>query len=337
MGSPAFKPNWEGVARRRFAQLPTPLIEAPRLSERLGGPRILIKRDDLSGLAFGGNKVRKLEYLLGEALARGCDTVITGGAQQSNHSRQTAAAAAVCGLACHLALAGEAPAVPEGNLLLDLLCGATPHYCGEHRKGEDIPAIMEGLRADGAHPYLIPYGGSNALGALGFVNAARELARQLEERNEHPSHVIFASSSGGTHAGLALGLGWYAPEIVPLGIGIDPEEGTPAEFQNHVAAIASSAAKMLGSNWKLEGVDIHYSGAFHGDGYGVIGAGEREALLFTATTEGVVLDPVYTGRAMKGLLALIRERAFPRDQTVVFWHTGGLPSLFARANEILTG
>jgi len=335
MATPSPDPNWQSVPRRRFAQLPTPLIEAPRLSRRLGGPRILIKRDDLSGLAFGGNKVRKLEFLLGEALARGCDTVITGGAQQSNHSRQTAAAAAACGLACHLVLAGEAPAVPEGNLLLDLLCGAIPHYCGEHRKGEDIPAIAKQLEAQGARCYLVPYGGSNALGALGFVNAAHELAQQLEQRGERVDHVIFASSSGGTHAGLAQGLAWYAREIVPLGIGIDPEEGRPEDFKRQVTAIARGAAQLLKSDSELGEEDIHYSGDYHGAGYGVIGDGEREALRLVATTEGVVLDPVYTGRAMKGLIALIRAKEFQPDQTVVFWHTGGLPSLFQRANELL--
>lgn len=335
MATPSPESNWQGIARRRFAQLPTPLIEAPRLSDRLGGPRILIKRDDLSGLAFGGNKVRKLEYLLGDALAQGCDTVITGGAQQSNHSRQTAAAAAACGLACHLVLAGEAPAVPEGNLLLDLLCGAIPHYCGEHRKGEDLPALARQLEAEGARPYLVPYGGSNALGALGFVNAARELAQQLEERAEKVSHVVFASSSGGTHAGLAQGLAWYAPQIVPLGIGIDPEEGSPEDFKRQVVSIARGAARLLQCDSMLGAGDIHYSGEFHGKGYGIIGDGEREALRVLASTEGIVLDPVYTGRAMKGLMALIRAGEFRSEETVVFWHTGGLPSLFQRANELL--
>ncbi len=329
--------HWSGIPRQRFAQLPTPLVEAPRLSERLGGPRILIKRDDLSGLAFGGNKVRKLEFLLGEALARGCDTVITGGAQQSNHSRQTAAAAASCGLACHLVLAGETPtAVPEGNLLLDLLCGAIPHYCGEHRKGEDIPALAKQLETEGARPYLVPYGGSNPLGALGFVNAARELAEQLSERGEKPSHVIFASSSGGTHAGLAQGLAWYAPDVIPFGIGIDPEEGRSEDFKGQVLAIARGAAQLLKSESSLDSRDIHYSGEFHGEGYGVIGEGEKEALRLVATTEGVVLDPVYTGRAMKGLITLIRSGEFSSDQTVVFWHTGGLPTLFQRAKELLS-
>ncbi len=329
------KAGWDAIPRQCFAQLPTPLVEAPRLSQMLGGPRLLIKRDDLIGLAFGGNKVRKLEFLLAEALARGCDTVITGGAQQSNHSRQTAAAAAVCGLACHLVLAGKAPAVPEGNLLLDLLCGATPHFCGEHRKGEDIPAIAARLKAEGAHPYLVPYGGSNPLGALGFVNAARELARQLEEKDEHPSHVVFASSSGGTHAGLAQGLHWYAPGVTPFGIGIDPEEGSPEEFKQQIVSIAHGAAELLGSDSSLSSRDIHYSGEFHGAGYGVIGEGEREALRLMASMEGVALDPVYTGRAMKGLIALIRKGVFHRDQTLVFWHTGGLPTLFQRAAELL--
>jgi D-cysteine desulfhydrase family pyridoxal phosphate-dependent enzyme len=326
--------DWTLVPRYPLAYLPTPLVAAPRLSAHLDGPRILFKRDDLTGLAFGGNKVRKLEFLLGEALAQGCDTVITGGAQQSNHSRQTAAAAAAAGLRCHLALAGEPPPHAEGNLLIDLLCGAALHFCGEHRKGEDIPEIAADLTRQGRQVYEIPYGGSNATGALGFIQAAQELALQLREMGESARHVIFASSSGGTHAGLAQGLAWFAPETKPLGIGIDKEEGPPENFCAQVVEIARAAAKRLARNSGLRPKDIEYCADFHGAGYGVIGEAEREAVRLVAETEGILLDPVYTGRAMAGLVAKIRAGEFESSQSVVFWHTGGQPALFARAREL---
>ena len=325
---------WARIPRRKLAFLPTPLVEAPRLSARLGGPRIFLKRDDLTGLAFGGNKVRKLEFLLGDALAKGCDSIITGGAQQSNHSRQTAAAAALCGLDCHLVLGGDPPDIPNGNLLIDLLCGAAPHFCGEHRKGEDIPRIASELESQGARPYLVPYGGSNALGALGFVNAAQEIVSQLEELDETPSHVVFASSSGGTHAGLALGFGLLIPELIPLGIGIDKEEGRPEQFREHVVSIANDTAKALGIAHTLDQDQVHYCGDFHGAGYGVVRDLEREALRLVAETEGVLLDPVYTGRAMGGLISKIRAGEFSQSDSIVFWHTGGHPALFAHAGAL---
>jgi D-cysteine desulfhydrase len=336
METTALRRALEAIPRHPLAFLPTPLVAAPRLSARLGGPRILLKRDDLTGLAFGGNKVRKLEFLIGAALEAGCDTVITGGAQQSNHSRQTAAAAAACGLACHLVLGGEAPEFPEGNLLIDLLCGAIPHYCGEHRKGEDLPAIAAELEAGGAKPYLVPYGGSNGVGALGFVVAAQELVEQLSAAGERAECLVFASSSGGTHAGIALGLDLLAPEARALGIGIDKEEGRPEDFRAHVASIADETARRLGIDHGLDPARVDYSDEFHGAGYGVIGEPEREAMRLMADTEGVLLDPVYTARAMAGLVAKIRAGEFTPDQTVVFWHTGGQPALFARSREILS-
>ncbi len=177
----------------------------PALSRHIGGPAIVIKRDDQTGLALGGNKTRKLEYLLGDAIARGADVVVTGGAAQSNHCRQTAAAAAACGMGCHLALGGEAPEVMNGNLLLDELLGATIHWSGENRKGENIPEICRQLEGQGLQPYVIPYGGSNATGAIGYVEAMRELVLQLGSEMNAISHMVFASSSGGTHAGLLLG------------------------------------------------------------------------------------------------------------------------------------
>ena len=193
--------------KKRLGFFPTPLVELYRLSETLHGPRIFMKRDDQTGLAFGGNKTRKLELLIGEALEKGCDTLITGGAAQSNHCRQTAAAAAASGLSCRLVLGGHAPDTLEGNLLLDDLLGADIHWAGEFRKGETIPEVFEQLVKEGRKPYVIPYGGSNATGAAGFVHAAAELQDQLDELNVEITHVLFASSSGGTQAGLVLGAG----------------------------------------------------------------------------------------------------------------------------------
>ena len=181
------------IPRIRISFLPTPLGELKRLAHVLDGPRIFIKRDDLTGLGLGGNKTRKLEFLLGEALSQNCDTVITGGAMQSNHCRQTAAAAAAVGLECHLALGGKHPAFPDGNLLLDYLFGAIVHWCGEQTRGERIPEIAERLRSEGRKPYVIPFGGSNAVGAIGFVAAVSELKKQLLTQNNKVDYVIFPS------------------------------------------------------------------------------------------------------------------------------------------------
>ena len=208
---------------------PTPIHPLSRLSAHLGGPRLLIKRDDQTGLALGGNKTRKLEFLIAEALAQHCDTVVTAGAAQSNHCRQTAAAAARAGLACHLVLGGTPPTLPNGNLLLDTLLGATLHWTGAQRKGESIPEIAATLRNQGRYPYLIPYGGSNATGALGFVAAVAELKQQLERLGETVDAIVFASSSGGTHAGLTLGQRLFDLQTQLIGIEIDKGgTGSPA-------------------------------------------------------------------------------------------------------------
>ena len=330
--------------RRSLAFLPTPLHEMPRLSAALGGPRIFIKRDDLTGLATGGNKARKLEFLVGEALAQGCDCLVTGGAAQSNHCRQTAAAAAACGLACHLVLGGEPPARPDGNLLLDLLLGAAIHWSGPRRKGEDIPAIAQELRASGGRPYLIPYGGSNALGALGFAAAIDELGIQLREMDLAPSKIIFASSSGGTHAGLMAGAALFAdrfrnmPELT--GICIDKAADEGIDFGDRVLALANGTAELVGltpaqnHGQRFEAADIILRREFTGAGYGVVGESERRALRLTAETEGILLDPVYTGRAMGALVSMIEADEMGKDESVIFWHTGGTPALFAYADEI---
>ena len=326
--------------RKSLAFLPTPLAELARLSAALGGPRVFMKRDDQTGLATGGNKARKLEFLVGDALARGCDSLVSGGAAQSNHCRQTAAAAAACGMACHLVLGGERPERPDGNLLLDLLLGAVIHWSGPRRKGEDIPAVAAELRAAGGRPYLIPYGGSNAVGALGFASAVGEIAAQLSDGGISPSRIVFASSSGGTHAGLMVGarLFGFAPTLT--GICIDKADDDGIDFADRVLALANETADLVGlgpgrgSGRSFDAGDIVLRREFTGGGYGVVGENERRALRLAARTEGILLDPVYSGRALGALVSMIEAGEMEKDETVVFWHTGGTPALFAYAGEL---
>lgn len=328
--------NYKHLPRRRLGFLPTPLTALSRLSALLGGPRLLIKRDDQTGLGLGGNKTRKLEFLLGEALGRGCDTLITGGAQQSNHCRQTAAAASACGLRCHLVLGGEAPAKPEGNLLLDQLFGATIHWTGELRKGEKIPEIAEEIRAHGGVPFVIPYGGSNPTGAAGFVEAGVELCGQIDAQGERGTHIVFPSSSGGTQAGLMVGKRIMDRPFEVIGIGIDKGEAGDAPFETHVLDLANATATQLEVRHEFGPQDVIVRNDYVGAGYGVVGDLERHAIHLLARTEGILLDPVYTGRAMGALLDMIEKQEFSSDDTVLFWHTGGAPALFSYANEILT-
>lgn len=325
------------MPRIEIGFFPTPLVEVKRLSGVLGGPRLFMKRDDLTGLALGGNKTRKLEFLLGDALSRGCDTVITGGAAQSNHCRQTAAAAAAVGLECHLALGGEEPPLVNGNLLLDRLFGAVVHWCGEQRKGERIPEIAAELRALGRKVYIIPYGGSDAVGATGFVAAVRELKQQLAARNVKIDIVIIPSSSGGTHAGLTVGLDVFDFPAQVIGIGIDKVESGGISYESELAVLANRIAGTLGlqANYDADRFRMRYE--YLGAGYGVVGDLEREAIRLLARYEGILADPVYTGRALGGLIDMIRGKEFAPGDTVLFWHTGGAPALFDYAGELHAG
>ncbi|MES9990735.1 MAG: D-cysteine desulfhydrase family protein [Candidatus Thiodiazotropha sp.] len=309
---------------------PTPVVKLSRLSSLLGGPEILMKRDDLSGLALGGNKTRKLEYLLQDAIVKGCDTVITAGAAQSNHCRQTAAAAALLQLECHLLLGGSPPASANGNLLLDNLLGARIHWAGSKRKGESIPEIFELLRAEGKRPYVIPYGGSNELGAYAFIHALKELESQLD--TEKISHIVFASSSGGTHAGLMLGKALLNRSYNLLGICIDKGEVDEAPMDGYIVDLANKTSDLIGAGISFKNDDIWLDVNYLGDGYGVVGDLENEALKITARKEAILLDPVYTGRAMGGLIDMIRAAAITSEDRVLFWHTGGAPALFAYAD-----
>jgi D-cysteine desulfhydrase family pyridoxal phosphate-dependent enzyme len=330
------RPIEEVFPRCPLGFFPTPLVELKRLSRRLGGPRLWIKRDDLTGLAFGGNKTRKLEFLMAEALAQGCDTVITAGAAQSNHCRQTAAAAAALGISCHLALGGSPPASATGNLLLDQLFGAKIHWCGSLRKGEGLARIEEELVLQGRRPRVIPYGGSNALGAAGFTAAMVELDTQLATAGVRPSAIVFASSSGGTQAGLMVGKSMTGSTAEILGIRIDKDESPEIRFDAQIAALANEIAERLGLDARSTQADVVLNSDYLGAGYGIVGDLERDAIRVMAECEGILLDPVYTGRAFGALIDLIRRQKFRSDHDVIFWHTGGAPALFSYA-EALAG
>jgi D-cysteine desulfhydrase family pyridoxal phosphate-dependent enzyme len=305
-----------------IAHLPTPIESLTELSNQLGGPQIFIKRDDQTGLAFGGNKTRKLEYLLADAQQHGADTLITAGAVQSNHCRQTAAAAARKGFACILVLTGDKPNKPSGNNFLDLLLGAEIVWAGSENRELALERTFNEVINAGRNPYLIPYGGSNEIGAMGYVYAMQELLDQVP----NPDWIIFPSSSGGTQAGLALGARLYNYRGKLLGISID---NPASELSQKVAKLAEDTARKLGVDQKFSPPDILVNDDYLGGGYGIMGEAEIEAINLFARSEGVLLDPVYTGRAAAGLIDLIRKGKITADQRVLFWHTGGTPAIFA--------
>jgi D-cysteine desulfhydrase family pyridoxal phosphate-dependent enzyme len=319
------------LPRWPLAHLPTPLEEARNLSAALGGPRILVKRDDLTGLALGGNKTRKLEYLIADARRQAATVVITTGAAQSNHCRQTAAAARHAGLRCVLVL-NSADAEPpiQGNLLLDYLLGAEVHFVRE--RSERRPAmerIADELRQRGERPYLIPTGGSTPLGAAAYVAAAFELTQQLIALGTEVSRVyVTTSTSGGTHAGLALGTKLCGQPFDVLGIAIEEDASAVRDV---VLPLANATAEFLGVDTRVEASDLHIDDRYVGAGYGIPSPACLEAIRLAAQTEGLLLDPVYTGKTLAGLIDHIRSGEVGRDETVVFVHTGGAPALFAQA------
>ena len=327
-------PSLPSMNRQPLGFFPTPLIELTRLSKALNGPKIYMKRDDNTGLALGGNKTRKLEFIIGDALAKGADTIVTAGAAQSNHCRQTAAAAASLGLECHLVLGGQEPEQLQGNLLLDKIFGCHIHWAGSNRKGEDIPDIVEQLKKEGKKPYIVPYGGSSELGAFAFVEAFRELELQRQERDISFTHIVFASSSGGTQAGLMLGNKIFNSPYQVVGINIDKGETDKVPFDQYIVSLANSTSALIGADYTFSETDLVLNSDYVGDGYGVIGTLENEAIAITAQTEGILLDPVYTGRAMGGLLDMIRTGKIKKTDRVLFWHTGGAPALFAYASDL---
>jgi D-cysteine desulfhydrase family pyridoxal phosphate-dependent enzyme len=310
------------IPRIRIAHLPTPVESMPRLSAYLGGPRLWVKRDDLTGIAFGGNKVRKLELVLAEAQANGARTLVTVGAAQSNHCRQTAALAAHYGMACILVLSGDPSQAPTGNLLIDEMLGAEIVWTDRKDRTTVLQQTFDQAWESGRRPYLIPLGASNPLGALGYLFAFDELLTQQVQ----PDWIVVASSSGGTQAGLVLGArltGWKGRI---LGISIDEKD---SDLQEIIAHLATEASDLAGQRTKVSPADILVNDDYLGAGYGVMGAPEKEAIQAFARQEGLLLDPVYTGRAAAGMIDLIHRGFFKPRDTVLFWHTGGAPALFA--------
>jgi len=327
------------IPRLNFAHLPTPVEELPRLTKTLGGPRILIKRDDQTGLAFGGNKTRKLEFLVAEAQEQGAKTLISGGALQSNHCRQTAAAAARFGFECILVLNGEMPEQPSANLMLDKLFGAEIVTVSD-RKDRDrvLQETYAKAVAGKKKPYLVPYGGSSPTGALGYAFAMEELMKQIKDFRSLGDFgsldwIVFGTSSGGTHAGLVLGQRVFGYKGKVLGISIDESEEW---LKAHISALASDASEKLGERIEFTPAEVLANADYCTAGYGVLTDAEREAVNLFAKYEGLLLDPVYTGRAAAGMIDLIRKGFFKKEETVLFWHTGGQPALFAEiyANKI---
>ena len=311
------------IPRLRFADLPTPIEELPRLTEYLNGPKILIKRDDQTGLAFGGNKTRKLEFLLAEAHEQGAKTLITGGALQSNHCRQTAAAAARFGFDCILVLNGVMPEQPSANLLLDQLFGAEIVTVKDRAdRDRALQDTFDKALAAGKKPYFITYGGSNSTGALGYAFAMKEFL----EQNIPVDWIVFGTSSGGTHAGLVLGQKLFGYQGKILGISIDESEEW---LKTRVSELASDASERLGKRIEFTPDNVFAKEEYCRAGYGVLTDAEREAVRLFAKHEGILLDPVYTGRAGAGMIDLIRKGFFNKEETILFWHTGGTTALFA--------
>ena len=304
-----------------LAHLPTPLESMERLTDALAGPRLLVKRDDCTGLALGGNKARKLEHLCAEALGAGCDTLVTGGGPQSNHVRMTTAAANRLGLDCHVALAGTPTTRPSGNLLLDQLLGAQFHFVGPvdyYELEAAIGDVVARVTDAGHRPFAIPIGGASVTGVVAYADAADELFDQLG--SEPVDVIVVADGSGGTHAGLLAGVAGRAQII-----GVDV--GTRPDLDHVVPRLAAQAAERTGRAAPPAGVDVDHD--HFGAGYGALTATAVEACELMARHEGLVLDPVYTAKAMAGLLAAVRDGRIGPDQTAVFWHTGGAPALFA--------
>ncbi|MDH3637796.1 MAG: D-cysteine desulfhydrase [Gammaproteobacteria bacterium] len=318
--------------RQHFAHLPTPLEPMERLTALLGGPKLYVKRDDCTGLATGGNKTRKLEFLIADALAQNADTVVTQGATQSNHVRQTAAAAARFGLNCEVLLERRVTTQGDnyemtGNVLLDDLFGAHREF---RAAGVDMnleaKKHAESVRDRGGKPYVIPGGGSNRIGALGYVDCAMELITQANQRDLQIDWVVHATGSTGTQAGLVAGLEAMHSGLKVYGISVSAEKSKQEEA---VFTLAQEVADSIGMRGGIDRSRVIADSDYVGPGYAQPTEAMIEAVMLTARTEGILLDPVYSGKAMAGLNGLVKSGFFRPDETVVFLHTGGSASLFA--------
>jgi len=324
--------------RVTLAHLPTPLEHLPRLSEHLGGPDIYVKRDDCTGLATGGNKTRKLEYSMAEALQQSADTIVTVGAVQSNHVRQTAAAACKLGLKCEVLLEHRIVDPSEhyansGNVLLDRIFGANlREYPGGTDFDQAIGEVADEVTANGGKPYIIPGGASNKVGALGYVNCGIELLDQVEGQGLDIGHIVTATGSAGTQGGLIVGLKAMESDIQLLGIGVN----IPQEAQEEkVYQLACETAEYIGKPGCVAREDVVANCGYVGAGYGVPTESMNEAVLMLARYEGLLFDPVYSGKALAGMIDLIRNGTLSTGN-IVFLHTGGSAALFAYVDQLQT-
>ena len=326
-----------------LAHLPTPFEEMPTLAAELGGPRLFVKRDDQTGLAFGGNKARKLDFILADAVAKGSDSVVTWAGVQSNWARMTAAGSRRLGMDPILVLQrreDQAVAPADGNLLLDRILGADVRIIepdGDREATVDEIAAAE--RASGRTPYVVSVGGSRTggdmvlpLGAVAYANGFRELLGQAREAGVTITHVVHASGSGSTQAGLVVAAKMLAPEVRIIGISTG---GSKAAGEANVLGIARETVEAMGLDLEIEPADVVFLDEYFGEAYGVLNADVVEAIALTARTEGILLDPVYTGKAMNGLQGLIRAGHFTGTDVVVFLHTGGTPALFPYREGLL--
>jgi L-cysteate sulfo-lyase len=324
------------LPRLNLAFLPTPLVYLKNLTAHLGGPAIYMKRDDCTGLATGGNKTRKLEFLLAQALQQNCDTLLTGGGMQSNHVRQTAAAAAQCGLKCELVLSEsqtrhDAEFKKNGNVVLDHILGASLHIISKDANiAEEMEHIYKKLKAEGRHPYLIPVGGSNEIGASGYIYALDELFQQCEAGDIKATHLICATGSGGTQGGIVVGMHLKNWDIKNIGFSVGLKNPTEKVRVKHVINSTCELYKIDPS--ALEDT-YEIDDSYIGGSYGQPTPECIAAVKLVAQTEGILLDPVYTGKAMAGLIDYVKKNKFKKTDTLIFLHTGGNVALHAYADE----
>ena len=325
--------------RISLAHLPTPLEFLPRLSKYLGGPNIYVKRDDCTGLGTGGNKTRKLEFLLADAIEKKSTVIITQGAVQSNHARQTAAAACKIGMKCELVFEKRSNHATElylnsGNVFLDNLFGSKIREVDKY-SDMDIATqnVAEELREQGEVPYIIPVGGSNPVGALGYIDCAFEIIKQTNDLNLVIHHIIHATGSGGTQAGLISGLKAMKSKIPLLGIGVS---GSKSEQEEKVFNLACETVEYIELPSIVKQEDIIANCNYIGKGYGIPTKEMNEAVIMLARLEGILFDPVYSGKALAGMISLIVDNYFSNDENILFIHTGGTAGLFAYQDQLDT-
>ncbi|MGY5852341.1 MAG: D-cysteine desulfhydrase family protein [Candidatus Thorarchaeota archaeon] len=326
---------FDKLPRANVAFLPTPLHPLRNLADSLGFSELWIKRDDLTGPSFGGNKSRKLEIVMGDAIEQGADTVITVGAVQSNHCRQTAAFAAAKGLRCILLLAGEEPKENKGNLLLDKFFGAELQYLpGESTLtlGDRLDTVTETLQDQGFSPYPIPAGASNSLGCIAYADAFREVLEQGQPHEFRPERIILATGTGGTQAGLLAGEAHYPLKTEVLGVSVMESS---EDASKRVATIVQEISEDYPDLMKRK-PEVIITDKFVGEGYGVLDSATKTAIEMFAKLEAIILDPVYTGKAGLALIQLALSGDMDLDVPTLFWHTGGSPALFAHSNEFFT-